>query len=177
MKLRDRDLEAYNQAIKISKAYMVQAGQVDPTYFAQQEANKSKIQSARTIRGVEEKAALDNMTFTDADTRRLGLDANKLSASAYDTGFIRGSELKDNLIDRGLQAMPAASQTVNYAQGLAGLQDVYKGQREAADTERENIQMMFAGLNTTEGNTTEDEKRKAKLYDDAMKSLYQKGTA
>lgn len=174
--LRDRDLEAYNQAIEISKAYMVQANQIDPTYFAQQEANKSKIDSARTIRGVEEKAALDNMSFTDADTRRLGLDANRLSASAYDKGFSTGLDTRNTFVSAAQDTMPTASQTVNYSQGLAGLQDVYAGQRAAADKERESYQMMFAGLNTKEGNTDEDVKRKAKLYDDAMTSLYQKRT-
>jgi hypothetical protein len=164
--LRDRDLEAYNQAIEISKAYMVQAGQVDPTYFAQQEANKSKIASARTIKDAEERASLNNMNFTDADARRAGLTANKLASSRFDEGFIRGSEIKDNLIDRGLQAMPAASSTVGYSQGLEGLQQVYAGQRTAADKERENIQMTAAGLNTITGNTDEDNKRKAGLYAD-----------
>ena len=164
--LRDRDLEAYNQAIEVSKAYMVQAGQVDPRYFAQQEANKSKIASARTIKDAEERASLNNMNFTDADARRAGLTANRLASSKFDEGFIRGSEIKDTLIDRGLQAMPAANSTVGYSQGLEGLQQVYAGQRAAADKERENIQMTAAGLNTTTGNTDEDNKRKAGLYAD-----------
>ncbi len=66
--LRDRDLEKYNQAIEISKQYMVQAGQIDPTYFANQEMAKSKIGSARTIRDIEEKAALDDKTISSGDT-------------------------------------------------------------------------------------------------------------
>lgn len=162
--LRDRDLAAYNQAIEISKAYMVQAGQIDPTYFAQQEANKAKVSSARTLRDIEEQSALDDRAFTTADRRRLALDANRLSASAYDTGFATGLDTKNRFIQAAQSTMPTASQTVNYSQGLAGLQDVYKGQREAADKERENYQMMFAGLNTTLGNTKEEEEKKQKLY-------------
>lgn len=163
--LRDRDLEAYNQAIEISKAYMVQAGQIDPTYFANQELAKSKIGSARTIRNIDEQAALDDKTISGNETRRLGIDANRLSASAYDTGYIKGLDTKGSLIKQASDTMPTASQTVNYSAGLAGLQDTYKGQREAADKERENYQMMFAGLNTKEGNTDEERDRKAKLYD------------
>ena len=72
--------------------------------------------------------------------------------------------------------MPTASQTVNYSAGLKDLQDVYAGQRAAADTERENIQMMFAGLNTKEGNTPEEAARKAKFYDDYMTNLTNIGT-
>lgn len=162
--LRDRDLAAYNQAIEISKAYMVQAGQIDPTYFAQQEQNKAKISSARTLRDIEETAALDDRAFTTADKRRLALDANRLSSSAYDTGFATGLDTRNQFIQAAQSTMPTASQTVNYAQGLAGLSDVYKGQREAADKERENYQMMFAGLNTTLGNTKEEKEKKQKLY-------------
>lgn len=162
--LRDRDLAAFNQAIEISKAYMVQANQIDPTYFAQQEANKAKVASARTLRDIEEQSALDDKAFTTADKRRLALDANRLSASAYDTGFATGLDTKNRFIQAAQSTMPTASQTVNYSQGLAGLQDVYKGQREAADEERENYQMMFAGLNTTLGNTKEEEEKKQKLY-------------
>ena len=163
--LKDRDLDAYNLAIDVSKEFMVQAKQIDPTYFAQQEENKSKIRSARTIRGAEEKAALDNMSFTNADTRRFGLDANRLSASAYDTGFATGLDTKNRFISAAQSNMPTAGQTASYAQGLAGLQDAYKGQREAADKQRESYQMMFAGLNTKEGNTKKDEKRKKGIYD------------
>lgn len=162
--LRDRDLAAYNQAIEISKAYMVQANQIDPTYFAQQEANKAKVSSARTLRDIEEQSALDDKAFTTADRRRLSLDANRLSSSAYDTGFATGLDTRNRFIQAAQSTMPTAGGTAGYSQGLAGLQDVYQGQREAADKERENYQMMFAGLNTTLGNTKEEEEKKQKMY-------------
>lgn len=174
--LRDRDLAAYNQAIELSKQYMVQAGQIDPTYFAQQEANKSKIQSARTIRNIEEKAAFDDKNFTQGDKARLGLDASRITSSKFDEGFMTGLDTRTAFINKAQDTMPTASQTVNYSAGLKDLQDVYAGQRETADDERENIQMTLAGLNTKEGNTTEDEKRKAKLYDDIVAPYVQRTT-
>tara|TARA_X000001382_G_scaffold122848_1_gene106123 strand:- start:1110 stop:2375 length:1266 start_codon:yes stop_codon:yes gene_type:complete len=174
--LKLRDLERYNQAIELSKAYMVQAGQIDPTYFANQEMAKSKIGSARTINKIKEQAALDNMSFSEADARRLSLDSNKLAQSKFDEGYMTGLDTKTKLVGASQDAMPTASQTVNYSAGLKDLQDVYAGQRAAADTERENIQMMFAGLNTKEGNTPEEAARKAKFYDDYMTNLTNIGT-
>ena len=171
--LRLRDLERYNQAIELSKAYMVQAGQIDPTYFANQEMAKSKIGSARTINKIKEQAALDNMSFSEADARRLSLDSNKLAQSKFDEGYMTGLDTKTKLVGASQDAMPTASQTVNYSAGLKDLQDVYAGQRAAADTERENIQMMFAGLNTKEGNTDEERDTKSKLYEALGRKTYE----
>ena len=100
--LRDRDLAAYNQAIEISKQYMVQAGQVDPTYFAQQEANKAKIVGAQTARRIEEEAALADKNFTQGDKARLGLDTARVAASKFDEGFMTGTNLRTNLVDAAI---------------------------------------------------------------------------
>ena len=162
--LRDRDNEAYLTQIDLSKKYMVQAGQIDPTYFANQEANKSKVESGRTINKIKEQAALSDKTFTDNEANRFGLDANRLSASAYDTGFTTGLNTKNAYMNQAMSTMPKSAPT-NYSKGLAGLQDVYKGQREEANEERDSYQTLFAGMNTTEGNTNEEAAKKAKLYD------------
>tara|TARA_R100001510_G_C7579410_1_gene152951 strand:- start:183 stop:827 length:645 start_codon:yes stop_codon:yes gene_type:complete len=162
--LRDRDLAAYNQAIEISKQYMVQAGQVDPTYFAQQEANKAKIVGAQTARRIEEEAALADKNFTQGDKARLGLDTARVAASKFDEGFMTGTNLRTNLVDAANRTMPTASQTVNYSAGLKDLQDVYAGQRKTADDERKNIQKMFAGLNLTSGQTEKEKDEALRIY-------------
>ena len=162
--LRDRDNEAYLTQIDLSKKYMVQAGQIDPTYFANQEANKSKVESGRTINKIKEQAALSDKTFTDNEANRFGLDAARLSASKYDEGFTTGLNTKNAYMNQAMSTMPKSAPT-NYSEGLAGLQDVYKGQREEANEERDSYQTLFAGMNTKEGNTNEEAAKKAKLYD------------
>jgi len=161
--LRDRDLNAYNQAIELSKQYMVQAGHIDPTYFANQEMAQSKVQSGRRIREIEESAMLNDKNFTAGDKARLGLDSSRLASSKYDEGFQGGLNLQTSYLDKAVDTLPEKSPT-GYSEGLGKIGDVYAGLRGTADKERENIQKMFAGLNLKEGNTKEDEARKAALY-------------
>ena len=161
--LKARNQEAYDYQVNVAKQYMINAKQIDPTYFATQEMNQSKIDSGRKIKAIEEDLALSNYSLTPEATARLGLDAGRIASSKYDEGFRFGLGLRDDAIDRANQAFPQYTST-EYTQGLGDLQEVYAGQRETADKERANIQQAFAGLNTTSGNTAEEE--------DAMKNLY-----
>ena len=143
---------------------MVQAGQIDPTYFAQQESNKSKIASAQRIREIEETAALDNRNLSAGDKARLGIDASRIASSKFDEGYMTGLDLKGGYLSRANQALPTRASGTDYLKGIEGLQKTYAGLREEADIERENYQKTLAGLNTTSGQTIEEEDEARKIY-------------
>lgn len=161
LKATDEDL--FMRKVELAKTYMVQAGQIDPTYFANQESNKSKVTSGQTIRNVQEDAALRNINFTPNDLSRSNLNAQRLSASKFDEGYITALGMQKDAMDRGMDMMPTSGPT-NYLKGLEGIDKKYAGLRGEADTERANIQGMTAGLNLDEGTTKEEEDKLKEMY-------------
>jgi hypothetical protein len=161
LKATDEDL--FNRKVELAKTYMVQAGQIDPRYFANQAANESKITSAKILRDKQEQAALGNYGISDGEQARAGIYASKVAASKFDEGFGFGTGLRDTAQAKAMAAMPAGAPT-SYIDGLSKIDNKYAGLRAQADTERANIQGMTAGLNLNEGNT--------KAEEDGLKEIY-----
>ena len=161
LKATDEDL--FNRKVELAKTYMVQAGQIDPRYFALQESNKSKVGSAITTNQIKEQAALSDKTFTDNEANRYSLDANRLSASKFDEGFATGLNTKNAYMNQAMSTMPSNAPN-SYIEGLSKIDTKYAGLRGEADTERANIQGMTAGLNLDEGTTKEEEDKLKEIY-------------
>ena len=161
LKATDEDL--FNKKIELAKTYMVQAGQIDPRYFANQAANESKITSAKILRDKQEQAALGNYGISDGEQARAGIYASKVAASKFDEGFGFGTGLRDSAQAKAMAAIPAGAPT-SYIDGLSSIDNKYAGLRTQADTERANIQGMTAGLNLNAGNTGAEE--------DGLKEIY-----
>ena len=161
LKATDEDL--FNRKLDLAKTYMVQAGQIDPRYFADQAANKSKVSSAKILRDSKEQAALGNYTYTDNESARAGIYASKVAASKFDEGYGFGTGLRDSAQSKAISAMPSDAPD-SYLKGLSGIDTKYTGLRGEADTERNYITAMTAGLNLDEGTTTEEEDNLRKKY-------------
>ncbi len=155
--LKARDIDKYNQQIELSKRYLTQAGYVDPNYFANQARNQAAILGARQRRELEDERAFNPTLgdFTTADINRMNVDQARRQASAFDTGFLQGVNLQNQLTDRATASLPTSNP--NYAAGLAGLQTTLGTARELGDTDRTNLAKTLAGLNTTSGRTEKDQ--------------------
>jgi len=155
--LKARDIDKYNQQIELSKRYLTQAGYVDPNYFANQARNQAAILGARQRKELEDERAFNPTLgdFTTADINRMNVDQARRQASAFDTGFLQGVNLQNQLTDRATASLPTSNP--NYAAGLAGLQTTLGTARELGDTDRTNVAKTLAGLNTTSGRTEKDQ--------------------
>ena len=161
--LRIKDNEAYEQQIALSKQLLVQAGYVDPTYFANQAANTAAIQNARAIQEQRERDAF-NPLLTEFNTRQLNqqsIDAAKNRQSAFDTGFLKGVGMKSTILGNIGDAIPKAP--TQYSILTADLQDDLTKAEDRAVKGRQNVANFTAGLNTTTGRSPEDEANLARI--------------
>ena len=161
--LRIKDNEAYEQQIALSKQLLVQAGYVDPTYFANQAANTAAIQNARAIQEQRERDAF-NPLLTDFNTAQLNqqsIDAAKNRQSAFDTGFLKGVDMKGTILSNIGDAIPKAP--TQYSILTADLQDDLSKAEDRAVKGRQNVANFTAGLNTTTGRSPEDEANLARI--------------
>ena len=161
--LKSKNEEAYNYQVDLAKRFMVAAKQIDPTYFANQALAKSKVATGRKIKDFERNLALSNYTMTPGDRARVELDANRLSASKYDEGYVTGVGLQRDAMKSASEAFPTYTPNA-YLAGLSGIGETYKGAREQADTERGYIQEMFAGLDTGLGQTDKEKEEANRVY-------------
>lgn len=158
--LKERDEEAFNAQMAAAKQYLQQAQQFDPTYMAQQAANKEAIKQSRGLREQYRQAALGSgRDISAAERRRMELDAARNVSSQYDQGFQQGLTAQNKVTQAGLSAIPNASAFSTYTDALKNLSDDY-GQAErlaqnSSAAAAKNITDLFAGFNTTAGNTKE----------------------
>lgn len=161
--LRIKDNEAYEQQIALSKQLLVQAGYVDPTYFANQAANTAAIQNARAIQEQRERDAF-NPLLTDFNTAQLNqqsIEAAKNRQSAFDTGFLKGVDMKSSILSNIGDAIPKAP--TQYSVLTADLQDDLAKAEDRAVAKRQNVANFTAGLNTTTGRSAKDESNLARI--------------
>jgi len=161
--LKERDEAAFNAQMDAARQYLQQARAADPTYFATQAANKEAIEQQRKIREQQRRAGLSRgRGISAAEQRRMQLDAARNVSSQYDTGFRQGMALQDRAMSGYQGAMQGAAYSGSkYSNALAGLQRDYDAAMtnayNARDTRAQNISDMFAGFNTTSGNTKQQE--------------------
>ena len=161
--LRIKDNEAYEQQIALSKQLLVQAGYVDPTYFANQAANTAAIQNARAIQEQRERDAFNPLLteFNTAQINQQSIDAAKNRQEAFDTGFLKGVDMRSTILRNIGQAIPKAP--TQYSVLTANLQDDLAKAEDRAVTGRQNVANFTAGLNTTTGRSPEDEANLARI--------------
>jgi hypothetical protein len=161
--LRIKDNEAYEQQIALSKQLLVQAGYVDPTYFANQAANTAAIQNARAIQEQRERDAFNPLLteFNTAQLNQQSIDAAKNRQAAFDTGFLKGVDMRSTILGNIGDAIPKAP--TQYSVLTADLQDDLSKAEDRAVKGRQNVANFTAGLNTTTGRSPEDEANLARI--------------
>ena len=171
--LKTRDEAAFNAQMDAAKQFLQQAKQYDPTYMAFQAANKEAIDQQRKLREQQRKYALSSgRGISEAEKRRMSLDAARNVSSEYDKGFQQGLSGQTKITQAGLSAIPNSAQFATYTDALNELTDdarqvetgMYSG------TKGKNIADLFAGFNVDQGDVDEviaqreaDKKRKAGL--------------
>jgi len=155
--LKTRDIEKYNQQIELSKQYLTQAGFVDPNYYALQSANTSQILSARQDREQRARDAFDPLGEgrTAGEQSRIDLDKAKRRQAAFDTGFLKGIDTRNQYLNASSTVLPTSSPT--YLAGMAGLQNTLADARPLGDTKRENAAGLLSAFNTTTGRDEDDQ--------------------
>tara|TARA_R100000231_G_scaffold2156_6_gene3748 strand:+ start:1514 stop:2926 length:1413 start_codon:yes stop_codon:yes gene_type:complete len=163
--LKQRDEAAFNQKLDAAKQYMVQAGYYDPNYFALQSANKAAISEARKLREFERKAGLTMGGVSQGDRRRAALSGGANIQSAFDRGFLTGTDLQNRAMSTGVGLIPNAP--TSGAQGaynlavLAGNQGA--AERADARAKKDNIQKFFGAFSVNRGKTNAEKERDKQL--------------
>ncbi len=163
--LKARDEEAFNQKLDAAKQYMVQAGYYDPNYFALQSANKQAISEARKLREFERKAGLTMGGVSQGDRRRAALAGGANIQSAFDRGFLTGTDLQNRAMSTGVGLIPnAPTSGLTGAYNMAVLaQNEGAAERAAADRKKDNIQKFFGAFSVNRGKTDAEKKRDKEL--------------
>lgn len=156
--LKEKDEAAFNAQMDAAKQYLQQAKQYDPTYMAFQSANKEAIEQQRKLREQYRRAGLSRgRDISEAEKRRMSLDAARSVSSEYDRGFQVGLDAQNKTTQAGLSAIPNSARFANYISGLKSLEDdtssaMAAAQRRSAGAAK-NISDLFANFNVKAGNT------------------------
>ena len=122
--LKQRDEAAFNAQMDAAKQFLQQAKQYDPTYMAFQAANKEAIDQQRKLREQQRKYALSGRRdLSEAEKRRMSLDAARNVSSQYDKGFQQGLTGQTKITQAGLSAIPNSAQFATYTDALNELTD------------------------------------------------------
>jgi len=156
--LKEKDEAAFNAQMDAAKQYLQQAKQYDPTYMAFQAANKEAIEQQRKLREQYRRAGLSRgRNISEAEKRRMSLDAARSVSSEYDRGFQSGLTSQQKVTQAGLSAIPDSARFANYISGLKTLEDDTSSAMAAARARSsgaaKNISDLFAGFNVNAGNT------------------------
>lgn len=156
--LKEKDEAAFNAQMDAAKQYLQQAKQYDPTYMAFQAANKEAIEQQRKLREQYRRAGLSRgRDISEAEKRRMSLDAARSVSSEYDRGFQTGLTAQNKTTQAGLSAIPDSARFANYISGLKSLEDDTSSAMAAARARSsgaaKNISDLFAGFNVNAGNT------------------------
>ena len=159
-----------------AKQYLQQAQQYDPTYMAFQAANKEAIEQQRKLREQYRRAGLSRgRNISEAEKRRMSLDAARSVSSEYDRGFQSGLTSQQKVTQAGLSAIPDSARFANYISGLKTLEDDTSSAMAAARARSsgaaKNISDLFAGFNVNAGNTAAAQNQMAGLKKNAVNGL------
>lgn len=174
--LKEKDEAAFNAQMDAAKQYLQQAKQYDPTYMAFQAANKEAIEQQRKLREQYRRAGLSRgRDISEAEKRRMSLDAARSVSSEYDRGFQSGLTSQQKVTQAGLSAIPDSARFANYISGLKTLEDDTSSAMAAARARStgaaKNISDLFAGFNTSAGNTAAAQNQMAGLKKNAVSGL------
>lgn len=174
--LKEKDEAAFNAQMDAAKQYLSQAKQYDPTYMAFQAANKEAIEQQRKLREQYRRAGLSRgRDISEAEKRRMSLDAARSVSSEYDRGFQSGLTSQQKVTQAGLSAIPDSARFANYISGLKTLEDDTSSAMAAARARStgaaKNISDLFAGFNKNKGNTAAAQNQMAGLKKDAVSGL------
>jgi hypothetical protein len=174
--LKEKDEAAFNAQMDAAKQYLQQAKQYDPTYMAFQAANKEAIEQQRKLREQYRRAGLSRgRNISEAEKRRMSLDAARSVSSEYDRGFQTGLTAQNRTTQAGLSAIPSSARFANYISGLKSLEDDTSSAMAAARARSsgaaKNISDLFAGFNVKAGNTAAAQNQMAGLKKDAVSGL------
>ena len=156
--LKQRDEAAFNAQMDAAKQFLQQAKQYDPTYMAFQAANKEAIDQQRKLREQQRKYALSGRRdLSEAEKRRMSLDAARNVSSQYDKGFQQGLTGQTKITQAGLSAIPNSAQFATYTDALNELTDDARQAETAmySGTKGKNIADLFAGFNVDRGDVDE----------------------
>jgi len=174
--LKEKDEAAFNAQMDAAKQYLQQAQQYDPTYMAFQAANKEAIEQQRKLREQYRRAGLSRgRNISEAEKRRMSLDAARSVSSEYDRGFQSGLTSQQKVTQAGLSAIPDSARFANYISGLKTLEDDTSSAMAAARARSsgaaKNISDLFAGFNVNAGNTAAAQNQMAGLKKNAVNGL------
>lgn len=163
--LKERDEAAFNQQMDAAKAFLQQAETYDPTYMAFQAGNKAAIENERKMREQLRRAGLrTGRNVSQAELRRMSLDASRDVSSKFDAGFAQGTRMQDAALARASQ-IPQGSAA--YYNALTGIQQSMSTDRanQLAQRDREvgRLTKFFGGLAAYEGNTPDEDRRLAEI--------------
>lgn len=156
--LKQRDEAAFNAQMDAAKQFLQQAKQYDPTYMAFQAANKEAIDQQRKLREQQRKYALSGRRdLSEAEKRRMSLDAARNVSSQYDKGFQQGLTGQTKITQAGLSAIPNSAQFATYTDALNELTDDARQVESTmySGTKGKNIADLFAGFNVDRGDVDE----------------------
>jgi len=163
--LKERDEAAFNQQMDAAKAFLQQAETYDPTYMAFQAGNKAAIENERKMREQLRRAGLrTGRDVSQAELRRMSLDASRDVSSKFDAGFAQGARMQDAALARASQ-IPQGSAA--YYNALTGIQQTMSTDRanQLAQRDKEvgRLTKFFGGLAAYEGNTPDEDRRLAEI--------------
>ena len=126
--------------------------------MAFQAANKEAIDQQRKLREQQRKYALSSgRGISEAEKRRMSLDAARNVSSEYDKGFQQGLSGQTKITQAGLSAIPNSAQFATYTDALNELTDDARQAETAmySGTKGKNIADLFAGFNVDRGDVDE----------------------
>lgn len=147
--LRTQNQELFNQRLEQAIALQGDAKYFDPEYFGLQSARRAQTAGARQkragLRGMEgpERAILE---------RQYDLGISRNVGSAYDQGYLAGTQGRMQTRVAGLNALPQPT-PVN----LAGMGDIYKASAQRRATQTQNLNSLFSGLTAPSRSNRDDQ--------------------
>jgi len=109
--LKGKDEAAYQQKMTEVQAFIQNAKNINPEYFAQQSANQARITGQRNLAEAwrsQPMAGLKDAGFATGEKRRAELGLSQNVGSAYDRGFQFGTQTRNQQLQTGLNMMPNA---------------------------------------------------------------------
>ena len=139
--LRVRDAASYARRVKQAEAFLQQAKQNDPTYVAQQSANRQGNRDAATLKELERSAAIGGRPLSEGDKIRAALGTSTNTATAYDSGFTTGLARQTDLAEAGLNAVPETN--TGLATAFGDLASTAGNARDGNQKEQANTAKLF----------------------------------
>ncbi len=144
-----------------AQKFLEQSKQYDPTYIAQQSANRTSTRDANALDQLGKSAALRGRPLTEGDKVRAALSTSENTGTAYDRGFSLGLDSQTKVRQAGIQALPTpnTSLATEFGRKIDNAQ--------SSQTNRRTDQNNLVGLFGEFGKPNEDDvnKKRATLSD------------